>query len=586
MRKTKIVCTIGPASDQKETLQSMIKEGMNVARLNFSHGSHEEHLARIVLMRQLREEMGVPLAIMLDTRGPEIRIGRFEKEQIELKENANFTLTTKDIPGNQDRVSVNFSPLPSMLQPGHCILVNDGLIELEVKSCDESEIICRVVNGGPLSNNKSINLPGLNIPMPYLSEQDKSDILFAIENDLDFIALSFVRTAQDVLDIKRFLFQNGGSGIELIAKIENRSGIDHIDEIIAQTAGIMVARGDIGVEIPFEELPHIQKRLITKCYTAGKRVITATQMLESMIHNPRPTRAEITDVANAIYDGTSAIMLSGETASGKYPVAAIKTMAKIAEQTELFIDYKNEQNSAWPTLDTNVINAISHATCTTAHDLGAAAIVTVTRTGSTARMISRFRPATDIIAITPNVRTYRQLSLSWGVHPLMNKYKKTSYELFQDASSRLIEEKLARVGDIIVITGSSDLEGGITNTLQIHVLGNILLRGEGNSLSPVTGRLCIAEEDGSLHDFHENDIIVIRRTTTEILQLIRKSSGVITEESLSESGAAAACIALDIPIITSVKGAAHTLKKGCLATLDAVQGIIYNGTVCDTPPAH
>ena len=400
MRKTKIVCTIGPTSEDKEILRQMILAGMNVARLNFSHGSHEEHKVRVDRLKELREEMQLPIAIMLDTRGPEIRIGLFENGRVELEDEAEFVLTNKEMPGTEKMAYINFAPLPTMVKPGNHILLDDGLIELEVRSADSETITCRVVHGGPLSNNKSVNLPGLNLDMPYLSDRDKADILFAIENDLDFIALSFVRTAQDVLDVKRFLAFNGCSGIELISKIENRSGIEHIDEIIRLSAGIMVARGDMGVEIPFEELPHIQKQLITKCYSAGKRVITATQMLESMVRNPRPTRAEITDVANAIYDGTSALMLSGETANGRYPVDTIKTMVKIAERTEEFIDYKGNFNRAHPDLDTSVINAISHATCTTAHDLDAAAIVTVTRTGSTARMVSRFRPATPIVAVT------------------------------------------------------------------------------------------------------------------------------------------------------------------------------------------
>lgn len=581
MRKTKIVCTIGPVSENRETLRQMIQAGMNVARLNFSHGSHEEHQKRVVLLKELREEMQVPLAIMLDTRGPEIRIGLFEGGHIELKDGEPFTLTTEERMGDAQAVHINYAPLPSIVKQGDRILLDDGLIELEVISSVKKSIQCRVVHGGPLSDHKSVNLPGLCLDMPYLSERDRADILFAVKNDLDYIALSFVRNAQDVLDVKRFLAQNGGGGIELIAKIENRSGIDNIDEIIRLSAGIMVARGDMGVEIPFEELPQLQKQLITKCYTAGKRVITATQMLESMIRNARPTRAEITDVANAIYDGTSALMLSGETANGRYPVEAIETMVKLTERTEQFIDYKANFNNFRPDLDTSVINAISHATCTTAHDLQAAAIVTVTRTGSTARMVSRFRPATDIIAITPNPRTYRQLALSWGVTPLMNEYKDTSRELFLDAANKVTAANLAGDGDIIVVTGSSDRVGEITNTLQIHVLGNALLRGKGNGLPPVSGRVCVVEEtDDALRNFHDEDILVITKTTNAVLQVMKKARGVVTEESMSESGAAAACIALDIPVIAAAEGATHVMRTGCLATIDAKSGIVYNGESC------
>ena len=577
MRKTKIVCTIGPASDDKETLRQMILAGMNVARLNFSHGSHEEHRSRVERLKALREEMKAPLALMLDTKGPEIRIGRFKDGAIQLKAGDTFTLTTRPREGGQDGVTVNYERLPLYVRPGNSIMLDDGLIGLAVESVDGENIVCKVLSGGPLSNNKSVNLPGVDIDMPYLSDQDREDIRFAVENELDYIALSFVRTAQDVMDVKRLLAQCGGNGIELIAKIENRSGIANIDEIIRLSAGIMVARGDMGVEIPFEELPHIQKQLITKCYSAGKRVITATQMLESMVRNARPTRAEITDVANAIYDGTSALMLSGETANGKYPVETIRTMAKIAERTEQFIDYRALFNAAQPQLDKSVINAISHATCTTAHDLNAAAIVTVTRTGSTARMVSRFRPATPIVAITPNPRTYRQLALSWGVTPLMNDYKLSSRELFQDAAAKVQESGLAHDGDIIVVTGSSDRVGEITNTLQIHVLGTALVRGVGNGLSPVTGRLCVVTAPDDLKDFHDGDILVIDRTTGPALHEMRRAIAVVTEEDMADSGAASACMALDLPLIAGAEKATQLLKTGCLATIDAKNGVVYNG---------
>jgi pyruvate kinase len=581
MRKTKIVCTIGPASDAKDTLRQMIEAGMNVARLNFSHGTHEEHQTRIDTLKELREEMGVPLAIMLDTKGPEIRIGRFEGGRIMLTDGDRFILTTEERLGDAGSVSVNYSSLPALLHPGNHILLDDGSIELVVESSDGKEIACRVLHGGPLSDHKSANLPGVVLDMPFLSEADQADILFAIKNELDFISLSFVRTAQDVVDTKRFLARSQGGDIEIIAKIENRSGIDHIDEIIRLSAGIMVARGDMGVEIPFEELPHLQKELITKCYTAGKKVITATQMLESMIRNPRPTRAEITDVANAIYDGTSAIMLSGETAAGRYPVESIRTMVKIAERTEESIDYRENFIQHHPRLDQSIINAISHATCTTAHDLEAVAIVTVTRTGSTARMVSRFRPATAIVAITPVPGTYRQLALSWGVTPIMNEYRQTSKELFEDAANKVKEARIAKDGDIIIITGSSDRIGEMTNTLQIHVIGNVLVRGRGNDLPPATGRLYVVTGTEDLtHKFHEGDILVIEKTTPEVLAVLRKAKGIITEEEMEQSGAAAAGIAMDIPVIASAWKALQLAKTGCMATIDATKGIVYNGDLC------
>ena len=580
MRKTKIVCTIGPASEDRETLRQMILAGMNVARLNFSHGSHEEHRIRVNRIKELREEMQVPVAIMLDTRGPEIRIGRFKNGSVQLKDGDMFILTTREREGAEDGAYINYAGLPRHVKPGDIIMLDDGLISLGVVSVDGEDIACRVEGGGPLSDNKSVNLPGIDIDMPYLSDRDREDILFAAENELDYLALSFVRTAQDVMDVKRFLAHNGESGIELIAKIENRSGITHIDEIIRLSAGIMVARGDMGVEIPFEELPHLQKQLITKCYSAGKRVITATQMLESMVRNPRPTRAEITDVANAIYDGTSALMLSGETANGRYPVETIRTMAKIAERTEEFIDYKGLFNKFRQQLDKSVDNAISHATCTTAHDLGAAAIVTDTRTGSTARMVSRFRPATPIVAITPNPRTYRQLALSWGVTPLMNDYKASSRELFLDAARKVQEANLAHDGDIIVVTGSSDRVGEITNTLQIHVLGTALVRGTGNGFAPITGRLCVVKTPDDLKHFRDGDVLVIDHTTNVVLHEMRRASAVVTEEDIMDSGAAAACMALDLPLIAGAENATHLLMTGCLATIDAKSGVVYNGDGC------
>lgn len=582
MRKTKIVCTIGPASEDKETLRKMILAGMNVARLNFSHGDHAEHKVRVDRLKELREEMKVPLAIMLDTRGPEIRTGRFKGGKITLKEGDLFTLTTLECEGDETTAYVNFKSLPENVKTGNNIMIDDGLIGLDVINVDADTITCRVVSGGVLGNNKSVNVPGVHIDMPYLSDQDRADILFAVENELDYIALSFVRTAQDVIDVKRFLSQHGNNTIELIAKIENGSGIEHSDEIIRLAAGIMVARGDMGVEIPFEDLPHIQKQLITKCYTAGKRVITATQMLESMVYHARPTRAEITDVANAIYDGTSALMLSGETANGKYPVETIRTMAKIAERTEEWIDYKAIFDQFRPEIGKSVINAISHATCTTAHDLGAAAIVTVTRTGSTARMVSRFRPATPIVAITPNPHTYRQLALSWGVTPLMNEYKSDTNELFLDAADKVQEAGLAHDGDIIVVTGSSDRVGEITNTLRIHVLGTALVRGTGNGITPVKGRICVVNEVDDLKNFHAGDVLVIEHTTNAVLHEMRRASAVVTEEEMAESGAASACMALDLPLIAGAKNATRLLKTGCLATVDAKSGVVYNGDACYT----
>lgn len=581
MRKTKIVCTIGPASEQAETLRQLILAGMNVARLNFSHGSHEEHGKRVENIKQLREELKLPVALLLDTRGPEIRIRSFRDGKVTLTEGQTFTLTSREVEGDAEIVSITFPQLVEQAKKGQIILLDDGLIELQTESVTDTDIVCSVKNGGELSGNKGVNLPGLSVNMPFLNSRDKLDLEFAYDNDFDFVALSFVRSATDVLEARHYLSRLGKNDIELIAKIENAEGVDNIDDIIRVSNGIMVARGDMGVEIPFEELPHIQKTLISKCYTAGKKVITATQMLESMVRNPRPTRAEITDVANAIYDGTSAIMLSGETASGKYPLEALRTMVKIALETERNINYEMTFAALKPNLNNNVTNAISHATCTTAQDLGAEAIIAVTRGGSTARMISRFRPKTSIIAITPNQRTYRQLALSWGVTPILNTYKETPEELFSDAAALVSGAGLAKDGDLIVITGSSSIAANATNTLQVHIIGGVLAGGQGYGAAPTGGRVHVisgSESADSQIDFSKGDVLVIAKTTNEILRLIKQCRGVITEEAFEESGAAAAAFAMGLPVIAGVDQATRILKSGTSVFIDPEHGYVYNGT--------
>jgi pyruvate kinase len=473
MRKTKIVCTIGPATENEETLRQLILSGMNVARLNFSHGSHSDHAKKIATIKKLRGEMGLPVAILADTKGIEIRIRTFEKDSAALNAGDKFTFTTRNIQGTEQAVSVNFPGLCRSVQPGGRILVDDGLCEFLVLKVGEEDVECEVVNGGLIKNNKSVNLPGAVLDIPYLSEADKTDIAFAIEHDVDFLALSFIRNANDVGEVRKFLHRVNRTDIRLIAKIENSEGVDNIDEIIEAADGVMVARGDMGVEIPFEELPYIQKKIISACYSAGKMVITATQMLESMITNPRPTRAEITDVANAVYDGTSAVMLSGETAVGKYPIKAVEAMVKIAERTEAGIDYKEQMDKVFhfADLDASITNAVSHATCATAHSLDAKAIIAVTLSGTTARMISRFRPQTEIIAVTPIRKAYYQLSLSWGVTPVMNTYIEDPDELIQDAVDHVIEKDYIKQGDLAVITGSTRYSAGEINSIQVYVIG-------------------------------------------------------------------------------------------------------------------
>lgn len=468
MRKTKIVCTLGPACSDKQTLIEMCKAGMNVARLNFSHNTHADHEKRIALIKEVREELGLPIAIMLDTKGPEYRIKTFKNGKITLKEGDTFTFTADEVEGDETRVSVNYKGLPHDLEKGDIILLNNGLLSFEVTDKTDTDVLCRVVIGGELSDRKSMSFPNKTLKQKYLSNQDKQDIKFGIEHDIDFIACSFVSCRQDLLDVKNYLSELGASGIDLIAKIENRSGVDNIEEISGECDGIMVARGDMGVEIPFEELPAIQKKIITKCRMLGKRVITATEMLESMIYNVRPTRAEISDVANAVYDGTSAIMLSGETAAGKYPVQAVRTMARIAENTEKNIHYEKRFLSSEFKIK-NTVDAISHATCGMAIDIDAKAIAVCSLSGMTARMVSRFRPPVDIVGLTTSEKTWHKLSLSWGVTPQMCENYPSTDVLFYNAQ-KLTKQVLGLCdGDKIVITGGiTNGKSGNTNLIKVE----------------------------------------------------------------------------------------------------------------------
>ncbi|MBO5287275.1 MAG: pyruvate kinase [Clostridia bacterium] len=470
MRKTKIVCTIGPACESEKVMTELCLAGMNVARLNFSHGTHEEHLEKINLIKSVREKLGLPIAIMLDTKGPEYRIKSFESGKITLNDGDTFTFTTNEIVGNQEMVSVNYKGLVHDLSIGDKISVNNGLVVFEVKELTDTDAICKVLVGGEISNSKSMSFPNKVLNQEYLSEQDKSDLLFGIEQGVDFVACSFVSRRQDLIDVKSFLKANGGGSIDIIAKIENRSGVDNIEEICLECDGIMVARGDLGVEIPFEEVPSTQKYLITKCRMLGKRVITATEMLESMIHNPRPTRAEISDVANAVYDGTSAIMLSGETAVGKYPALTVKTMSKIAEKTESCIDYGKSFSTSGFTIKSSV-DAISHSTACMAIDIHAKAIVVCSISGITARMVSRFRAPIDIIGMTTNEKTWRKLSLSWGVTPVMTERVNSIDVLFYMASKAAKATFKLKKGDQLVITGGIiNGESGNTNLIKLETV--------------------------------------------------------------------------------------------------------------------
>ena len=471
MKKTKIICTLGPATDNPQILEKMILSGMNVARFNFSHGAYEDHEKRLKEVIAVREKLNAPVATLLDTKGPEVRLGDFENpDGVTINDGDKFVLTTKECLGTEKKSFVNYEWLPRDVKPGTVILINDGLISMKVDCVKGSDIHCTVIDGGLLTNHKGVNVPGVDLNMPYLSERDMNDLKFGATHDFDFIAASFIRSATDVTILRNFVDAIGWKDVKIISKIENVQGVNNIDSIIAASDGIMVARGDMGVEIDFQRIPAIQKMIIRKVYDAGKIVVTATQMLESMINNPRPTRAEITDVANAIYDGTSAIMLSGESAVGKHPVEAVQTMTSIALTTEGDIDYKREFDNFYPESGgKDITSAISHATVTTAHDLNASAIITVTKSGTTARMISKFRPQTDIVGATINQKVWRQLSLSWGVKPVLCQLKDNTDELFDHAVDVTVKAGAAKKGDTVVITAGIPLGmSGTTNMLKVH----------------------------------------------------------------------------------------------------------------------
>ncbi len=578
MRKTKIVCTLGPSTDKEEILRQMMQSGMNIARFNFSHQTHDDHKRRSEMVKKLRAELDLPIAILLDTKGPEIRLGLFKNKSVELKEGQTFTLTTREIEGTDSIATVSFKGLPDDICAGKHILIDDGLIDMLVVNTDKTEITCKVLNGGKVSNNKGVNVPGTRLSLPFVSEKDKSDLLFGIENDFDFVAASFTRTSKDIIEIRSILENNGGSNIRIIAKIENSDGVDNIDEILKVSDGIMVARGDMGVEIPFEEIPRLQKILIKKAYNAGKLVITATQMLDSMTINPRPTRAEVTDVANAIYDGTSAIMLSGETAAGKHPVEALKTMSRIAECTEADIDYSKRLLERRLEDSPNVTNAISHATCTTAHDLGAAAILTVTKSGQTARFISKFRPSCPIIGCTTNEQVYRQLNMSWGVVPVMTKEMENTDSLFEHAVNSAVERGLLHDGELVVITAGVPLGvSGTTNLLKVQVVGDALVIGHGIVHSTICSNLCVCKnEEDAINNFNDGDILVIPKTSNDIMAIIKKCSGIITEQDGAASHAAVVGLTLDLPVIVGARSATQILKSGTTVILDGTRGIVFS----------
>lgn len=577
MRKTKIICTLGPASTDPSIIRQMMLEGMNVARFNFSHGSHEEHLEKLETIRRLRKELELPIATLLDTKGPEIRLGQFKDGRTELTAGEELILTTRQVMGDSRCVSVSYKGLPQDVKVESRILLDDGLIELQVQEIGETDIRCRVVNSGKISDRKGVNLPGACLSMPYLSDQDRADILFGVEQGFDFIAASFVRTAEDILAIREVLGSRSSHHIKIIAKIENAQGIENLDEILKTADGIMVARGDLGVEIDFEEIPVLQKMMIKKCYSAGKTVITATQMLESMIQNPRPTRAEANDVANAIYDGTSAIMLSGETAAGKWPVEAVRTMATIAQRIEGDIDYIKRFKARPAEAALSITDAISHATVTTAHDLGAV-IIPVSKSGRSARMVSKYRPGVPIIACTTSEFTYRQLNLAWGVFPVMIKEQTTTDQLFETAIQRAYSSRsgLLKDGDLVVLTAGVPLGvSGSTNLIKVATVGTSLLSGLGANTLSTAGTVCVARSNEELFaNFNFGDILVCHDTCDLWMKMMAHASGIIAEASDINSHIVLVANQFNIPIITGAKGCSRILKTGMNVVMDAKCGVV------------
>lgn len=582
MRKTKIICTVGPSSENEATLSRLIEAGMNASRHNFSHGDHEEHGRRIDLVKALRAKYNKPIAIILDTKGPEIRTGKFEGGSVELKEGDAYTVVCgEDVLGNNMMCSVSYKDLCNDVKIGDSILIADGLVGLEVKAIEGNRISCRVKNNGTLGNNKNVNVPGVVTNLPAVTEKDIDDLKFGIKAGVDMVAASFIRKAADVLAIRKVLQENGGGDILIFSKIENHEGVDNIDEIIKFSDGIMVARGDLGVEIPTEDVPVVQKMIIEKCNKAGKPVITATQMLDSMIKNPRPTRAEASDVANAIFDGTDAIMLSGETANGKYPVETVITMSKIAERAEKALNYEEKLKRRRRNHVPNVPNAISLATCNTAMDLNAAAIITATQSGHTAKRVSNYRPECPILAVTPYWNVARKLALNWGVFPIIADKVESTDELIEKSVEIAQTAGYVNNGDVVVIAAGIPANYvGTTNMMKVHVVGNILVQGKPLGSVHVYGTANVVKSlKDAENNIQEGDILVVKHLTQDFLNLLDKVSGVITEQEEVTSDILKKCESEEIPVICNATKAADIIKTGSFVTLDMIKGIVYSGKV-------
>ena len=578
MRKTKIICTLGPSTDKEGVLRELIANGMNVARFNFSHGSHEEHLGRLEKLKALREELGKPVAALLDTKGPEIRLKDFKNGVENLVAGQTFTLTTRDVEGTNEICSITYKDLPMDVEPNGTIMLDDGLIKLQIQTVNDTDIVCTVLNSGKIKNKKGVNVPGVHLSMPYMSQRDKDDIIFGIQQGYDFIAASFVRTAQDVYDIRNLLNQYD-SNIRIIAKIENREGVNNIDSILAAADAVMVARGDLGVEIDFTELPGIQKTIIDRSFSFGKPIVTATQMLDSMMVNARPTRAEISDVANAIYDGTSAIMLSGETAAGAYPVEALKTMSAIAERTEQEGFHLRSR-----TMDSNpgkisVSDATAHAACLTARDVNAAAIVTVSESGTTARLLSKYRPQQPIIACVMREQVQRQLSLSWGITPLMMSLAHSTDELIEMSTALAKENGYLHNGELAVVTAGVPVGvSGTTNMIKIHMVGNCLATGVGvgpENNDVASGKACVCRTmDEVRAKFKPGMVLVVPSTSNEMLSFVRDAAALVVEEPGLNSHAAIAGKALLKPTVVGAAGATSHIRDGLMVAVDCAHGSV------------
>lgn len=581
MRKTKIVCTIGPASESEETLEKLIEAGMNVARLNFSHGSHEEHAGRIERIKKVSKKLGKIVGILLDTKGPEIRTHKMEGDAIELVTGQSIDISMTEVLGNTERFSISYEKLIEDVQEDSIILLDDGLIELVVQGIDSENGIIHtyVQNAGTLKNNKGVNVPGVSVQLPGITEKDAKDILFGIEQDVDFIAASFVRRAKDVLEIRELLENNNGSHIQIIPKIENQEGVDNIDEIIEVSDGLMVARGDLGVEIPAEEVPLVQKSLIQKCNEAGKPVITATQMLDSMQRNPRPTRAEASDVANAILDGTDAIMLSGETAAGLYPLEAVQTMDKIARHTENAVDYRANVTKLSKARDVNLTDAIGQAVAHTAINLKVKAVIAPTESGHTAKMISKFRPGVPIIAVTSTVKPSRMLTLVWGVYPIVGKKASSTDEVLEIAVEESILQHYVTHGDLVVITAGVPVgQAGTTNLMKVHVIGDMVAKGQGIGKKTAFGKAIVVQNAKELEGQDTSEsIIVTIGSDKDMVPAIENCRGLITEEGGLTSHAAVVGLSFGIPVVVGVADATKLIENGQELTLDAESGVIYNG---------